>query len=248
MHKKILVTGFPHTGTSILKSKFGECGNLYECPYEWFTITNDDINNSNNKEFILKKTPIIPVEIRANGLAYTRVSGTEYSDYILIFVIRNPYNVMSSLIKSGHNPLNKLGPNEGIDYHHSVGEYLAAAKFFKEAKDGNYKNVYSIRYEDFFPNDFEKLKELMDKIGVEYTNDVFLNRSKDYKIVSGINLDKIDTNEINQKNKAIYRTWQINQPFQNMNGEVNIPDELSDILKNSNIIQELGYSDPRVTG
>ena len=154
---------------------------------------------------------------------------------------------MSSLIKSGHNPLNKLGPNEGIDYHHSVGEYLAAAKFFKEAKDGNYKNVYSIRYEDFFPNDFEKLKELIDKIGVEYTNDIFLNRSKDYKIVSGINLDKIDTNEINQKNKAIYRTWQINQPFQNMNGEVNIPDELSDILKNSNIIQELGYSDPRVT-
>jgi hypothetical protein len=29
---------------------------------------------------------------------------------------------------------------------------------------------------------------------------------------------------------------------------VNIPDELSDILKNSNIVQELGYSDPRTTG
>ena len=31
---KILVTGFPHTGTSILKSKLGECSNLYECPFE----------------------------------------------------------------------------------------------------------------------------------------------------------------------------------------------------------------------
>ena len=48
MHKKILVTGFPHTGTSILKSKFGECGNLYESPYEWFTITNDDIKEYRN--------------------------------------------------------------------------------------------------------------------------------------------------------------------------------------------------------
>jgi hypothetical protein len=41
------------------------------------------------------------------------------------------------------------------------------------------------------------------------------------------------------------RTWQINQPFQNMNGDVNIPDELSDILENSPIIKQLGYTDPR---
>jgi hypothetical protein len=48
-----------------------------------------------------------------------------------------------------------------------------------------------------------------------------------------------------KKNKFEYRTWQINQPFQNMNGDVDIPDELSDILENSPIIKQLGYTDPR---
>jgi len=80
--KKILITGFPHTGTSILKSKMGECSNLYECPYEYFSINQNDMLNSGDKEFVLKKTPIIPVEIRANTLERTQ-SGFEYGDYIL---------------------------------------------------------------------------------------------------------------------------------------------------------------------
>jgi hypothetical protein len=246
--KKILITGFPHTGTSILKSKLGECSNLYECPFEGFVITYEDIARAGDNEFVLKKTPIIPIEIRANTLARTKV-GFEYGDYIIIFVTRNPWNAFTSIIKDGANPLNKLQPNEGPQYFIKVDEYLAAAKFFIEARDGNYKDIYSIRYEDFFPNNFEKLKELMDVIGLEYTNDIFTNRSKNYIHTSNINYDDIDPTDISyNKNRLKLRTWQINQPFQNMNAEVNIPDELSDILKNSNIIQELGYSDPRITG
>jgi len=246
--KKILITGFPHTGTSILKSKLGECSNLYECPFEGFVITYEDIARAGDNEFVLKKTPIIPIEIRANTLARTKV-GFEYGDYIIIFVTRNPWNAFTSIIKDGANPLNKLQPNEGPQYFIKVDEYLAAAKFFIEARDGNYKDIYSIRYEDFFPNNFEKLKELMDVIGLEYTNDIFTNRSKNYIHASNINYDDIDPTDISyNKNRLKLRTWQINQPFQNMNAEVNIPDELSDILKNSNIIQELGYSDPRITG
>ena len=77
----------------------------------------------------------------------------------------------------------------------------------------------------------------------------FYNRSKDYIHWRDINYNNIDENNVSyQKDRYEYRTWQINQPFQNMNSEVNIPDELSDILKNSNIIQELGYSDPRISG
>ena len=40
-----------------------------------------------------------------------------------------------------------------------------------------------------------------------------------------------------------YRTWQINQSFQNMNGEVYLPDEFSDMLAQSNFVKLLGYSD-----
>ena len=66
--KKILITGFPHTGTSILKSKMGECSNVYECPFEEFSINQNDILDSVDKEFVLKKTPILPIDIRANHL------------------------------------------------------------------------------------------------------------------------------------------------------------------------------------
>jgi hypothetical protein len=89
----------------------------------------------------------------------------------------------------------------------------------------------------------------MDVIGLEYTNDIFTNRSKNYIHSRDINYDDIDPNNVSYNiDRLKLRTWQINQPFQNMNSEVNIPDELSNILKNSNIVQELGYSDPRITG
>jgi hypothetical protein len=243
--KKILITGFPHTGTSILKSKMGECTNLYECPFEYFSINQNDILNSGDKEFVLKKTPILPVEIRANTLQGTQ-SGFEYGDYIIIFVIRNPWNVFTSIMKQGFNPLNKLQPNEGSEYFIRVDEYLAAAKFFLEASNGDYENIYSIRYEDFFPNNFQKLKELFDSIGLEYTNEIFTTRSKNYIHAPNVNYDNIDSTNVSyNKDRLELRTWQINQPFQNMNGDVDIPDELSDILENSPIIKQLGYTDPR---
>ena len=225
----------------------GECTNVYECPFEYFSINQNDILASGDKEFVLKKTPILPIEIRANTLQRTTI-GTEYGDYIIIFVTRNPWNLFTSIIKDGANPLNKLQPNEGPQYFIKVDEYIAAAKFFIEARDGDYKNIYSIRYEDLFPNNFEKLKELMDNIGLEYTDEIFTNRSKNYIHAPNVNYDDIDPNNISyNRNRLELRTWQINQPFQNMNSDVNIPDELSDILKSSNIIQQLGYSDPRTT-
>lgn len=224
----------------------GECTNLYECPYEHYTITSENIKRSGDSEFILRKTPVIPIEIRANTLAQSRVVGSEYGDYIIIFVIRNPYNVFTSLSKVGFDPLTKIGPNEGIEYHHSLGEYIAASKFFLEAMSGKYPNIYTIKYEDFFPNDYQKLKELMDSIGLEYDNSIFDNKTKEYTHWLNSNLSNINPNELDYKNRrGEYRTWQINQPFQNMNGEVNISDELSEILENSPIIQQLGYTDPR---
>ena len=89
----------------------------------------------------------------------------------------------------------------------------------------------------------------MDDIGLKYDDDIFQKRTKDYVHAQGVEYKNI-TGPIPKSldHGGILRTWQINQPFKNMNSEVNIPDELADILKNSNIVQELGYSDPRVTG
>ena len=99
--RKILVTGFPHTGTSILKSKLGECSNLYEVPFETPFVRPEDIHYSGDRENILIKHPVLPVDIRAGGIAYTRHPDSRYYDYKIIMVIRNPWNVYTGLIKVG---------------------------------------------------------------------------------------------------------------------------------------------------
>ncbi len=243
--QKILITGFPHTGTSILKSKMGECKNLYEIPKEYFNVLANDLYLAKDKKFVLVKSPVIPIEIRANNLEYLINSKKEYSDYILIFVIRNPWNVFNSVIKAGYNPLTKNGPNSTFDYHMSIGEYEAAGKIFLDAKQKNYPNVYTIKYEDFFLNDFANLKNIFNSIGLEYDTNIFYQKSKDYIHVPGFNINNIKQSPTYKDGQIVLRTWQINQPFQNMNGEVDIPDELSNILENSLIIKQLGYTDPR---
>jgi len=246
--QKILITGFPHTGTSILKSKMGECKNLYEIPIEYFSVMPKDLHNAKDKNFVLVKSPVIPIEIRANKLENLINAKKEYSDYILIFVIRNPWNVFTSVIKAGYNPLTKNGPNSTFDYHMSIGEYEAAGKIFLDANEKNYPNVYTIKYEDFFVNDFINLKNLFNSIGLEFDDTIFYQKSKNYIHVPGINFDSIKENPTYTENgQRVVRTWQINQPFQNMNNEVNIPDELDKILKESHIVRELGYFDPRIT-
>jgi hypothetical protein len=245
---KILVTGFPHSGTSILKSKLGECSNLHEVPFETAFVRPEDMHYSGDKENILIKYPMLPIDIRAGGIAYTRHPDSRYYEYTIIMVIRNPWNVYTGMIKAGSNPMNNLTVDGGnSEYHSKVEEYEVAAELFRQARDNNYPNIYAIRYEDFFPNNFEKLRELMDKLNLQYTEELFTNRTKDYIHWPGKEYANIKNNEDYQSDRYAYRTWQINQPFQNMNSEVNIPDELSDILKNSNIVQELGYSDPRIT-
>jgi hypothetical protein len=245
---KILVTGFPHTGTSILKSKLGECSNLYECPFEESFIKPEDIHYAGEREFKLVKTPIIPIDIRAGGVAFTRVPESRYYEYIILFVIRNPWNVFTSIIKDGKNPLNTFEINQSHEYHIRVTEYEVAAKFFLEILEKQYKDVYAIKYEDLFPNDFEKFKKVLNDLGLEYTNDIFTTKSKNYIHSRGVDYSNIDKNDVSYtKDRLEYRTWQINQPFQNMNGDVDIPDELSDILENSPIIKQLGYTDPRKT-
>jgi hypothetical protein len=244
--KKILITGFPHTGTSILKSKMGECFNIWEFPYETAVVKPEYHTYAGDNDFILVKSPIVPIEIRANNLIkVTRDS--MYDDYIIIFVLRNPWNVYTSIIKSGGNPLNNLEPNSGDNnYYYKVSEFEAVANHFLEAQNKElYPNLYSIKYEDFFPNDFQKLKELFDSIGLKYDDSMFYNRSKDYIHWHNTDYNNIDKSDVSySKDRYEYRTWQINQPFQNMNNEVNIPTELDDMLKNSNIIQKLGYSNP----
>ncbi len=244
---KILITGFPHTGTTILKAKFGECSNVFEYPYECDFLRDIELFGKGNKEFIVTKSPSIPIEIKKYGLEFLPKS--IYKDYHIIFVTRNPWNLFTSVCKSGEDPLRN--DTYHLNYKHvfRIEEYFTSCKLFLEAYSKKYPNVYTIRYEDFFINDYQFIKEIFDDIGLVYGDGIFTNKSKDYigfHNISYKNIESnIDVNNINVHNRPIIRTWQINQPFQNMNGNVNIPNDLNEVLSNSDLVKQLGYSDPR---
>lgn len=247
MHKKkILITGYPHTGTSILKSKIGECKNVYEVIDEVYEVRDTHIINSDDKEFILIKTPVIPLEIRVHGVGFLTTNNPTsiYKDYSIIFITRNPWNLFTSVIKAGDDPLSHEQWHLSPKYPFTVEEYFVSMDRYIEARDGNFPNIYTIKYEELFEDNNQKIKNIMDKIGLIYDDDIFNVKTKEYRFKKEVNFTE---QRPESYDRVKMRTWQLNQPFQNMNGEVNIPDELDNILKNSNIVKELGYSDPRIT-
>ncbi len=245
--KKLLITGYPFTGTTILKSKVGECKNVYEIVNEGFEIRNWDIQFSGDKEFVAIKTPVLPLEIRVHGPNFltTNPPNSIYKDYYIIFITRNPWNVFSSIIKAGFDPLAHITNHHLIEYNFTISEYLVSAEMFLEASKINNKKIFSIRYEDLFIENNKKIKHIFDEIGLIYDEIIFQNKSKKYQFRTDLNYNDGDKPE--GYNLGEMRTWQINQPFQNMNSsDINIPDELNRLLTESPFVRELRYTDPRI--
>ena len=77
-------------------------------------------------------------------------------------------------------------------------------------------NTYLIRYEDIFDNNYQELKNILNSIGLNYTNNIFDNSK--YENIVDINYKNIPIEkEPDNKEHGKYRTWQVNQPFINNN-------------------------------
>jgi hypothetical protein len=244
--KKILITGYPHTGTTILKSKFGECKNLYECINECDYIHDRIISDSGDNEFILIKSPVLPLEIRKHKLKFNvEFEHAKYFGYSIILINRNPWNLFTSIIKRGYDPLSGCKDHMNSKYYHTIEEYLIMCEMFLDALENKYPNVYTIKYEDFFDNDGQHIKNIMSSIGLIYDDNIFQTKTKEYKIDNRLHVP--NEKPLDVTFNELYRNWQVNQPFQNMNDVVDIPEELNKILTESDIIKKLGYTDPRIT-
>ena len=230
--KKILVTGFPHSGTTILRAMVGKCESVYDNHIEFEDPAN--YNPNSPYKFYVWKHPTLPAIIRNNGYS---IKDTNYlSDTTIIQIIRNPWNTFTSLYKRqiAFNEFSIFDNENG----HSLQYWENSAHRFLENEENSYKDVYTIKYEDMFLDNFQKLKNIFNNIGLEYSDDIFTNnkvlKHNDSEYIKNYN----ETGEIGES----YRTWQINQPFQNMNGKVDLPDEFSDMLEKSNNAKLLGYS------
>ena len=200
MTQKIIIFGFPHTGTSILKSIIGHCVNVEEIISESSTIPVRSLKNT-QKDFIVCKHPHLIDDFFKD----------RYSDYIKIFIVRDPRFVLSSL--------NKRFNYKKLNDFHNLDKYISTIKKFSRYTLTPRKDVYCLKYEELFPNNFKVLRNMFDDIGLKYTDDVFDNSKYENKILNKSHIpDELPENT----DHARYRTYQINQPFKNMNDPTKI--------------------------
>lgn len=212
--QKILICGFPHCGTSILKSIMGHIEEIEEI-YDETNV----INKISNKKFILSKYPF------TNASFFTK----NWSDYIKIFIIRNPLFVFSSLNKRF---------NYEIPNCHSFDTYINTLKMFIKYKNNPEKNIYTIKYEDFFKNEYEELKKIFIDIGIQYDDIIFDNSKYTNVVIEGVELVYNKPENINHKE---YRTWQINQPFMSNNdiSKLDLNDDQKEKIINNSYVLEM---------
>jgi hypothetical protein len=195
MFKKIIIFGFPHTGTTILRSIIGHIENVYEIVDEVNYID----NHYTNYDFVLCKFPYL---IHENELL------TKYTDYIKIFIIRNPLYVFSSL--------NKRFNYEELPEHHTINCYINTIKQFNTFNKKTFDNLFLIKYEDIFEDNYKNLIHIFDKIGFKYNKTIFDNSKYTNKVQFGEQLT-IPTICPSNTSHSEYRLFQINNPFKNNN-------------------------------
>jgi hypothetical protein len=212
-----MIIGFPHCGTSILRCIIGRCSNIEEqYEEEYAHLLN---NKYTNKEFYLTKIPFAKKEFFSKN----------YDKFIKIFIIRNPVFSISSINKRFENICS-------IPENHTIDSYINTLELFIDCKNNNYKNTYTIRYEDLFMNNNHNLKKILDEIGLKYNNDIFTTNSD---VVWGWPKESIPIEMPDNTDHSNYRVWQNSQPFilnNNLSTIYLINTQKEQILK-SNIIK-----------
>jgi len=251
--KHIRVFGHPHSGTSIIKSILGHIDEVYEHPYEIENITPDIINESVNAKYIVTKWPFVS----ENFFDYSTPETSK--DTIQIFVIRNPFYALSSINQRF---------NYNIHAGHTAQDWYKDAALFLKTSQSPQSNIYCIKYEDLFPDNYAKVKKLFNQIGLNFTDEIFNNIKRNNVIVPGAGkwdnvsplpgpLRHVEISGYgpgfrpNVKDHGHYRTWQINQEFKNMNSDdkLDLSNEQIEYLctdKVQDIFKQLGYEIPSV--
>ena len=218
--KKIIIVGFPHSGTTILRNIISHIDDVFEIIKERKLITEIPVE-CKDKNYILCKYPYL-----------LNIKDKLYEEYIKIFIIRNPLFVFSSLNERFNYKLNA---------NHSIETYIKVVNQFVEYKNDKIDDLYLIRYEDMFENNFERLRNIFNSIGFKYTDDIFDNQK--YKNKNNLILDSyiIPIEKPTNLKHNEYRLYQINQPIVDNNDytKINLLESQIDAFTNNDNIMQI---------
>ena len=196
MVKKIIVFGFAHSGTTILKSIIGHIEQVEEIHNEQKIIKKNQMTT--DKDYIICKWPDVLINFFEDS----------YKDYIKIFIVRNPLWVFSSLNRRN---------NAKMLSKYSISKYNQMLQLFHNFNQKESVNdLYTIKYEDLFENNFKNLKDIFDKIGLIYNEETIFDNNLFTNICNQKGPD-VPIEKPDEIKHGHFRKWQINQPIANMN-------------------------------
>ena len=229
--KKIIIVGFPHSGTTLLKCIMSRCDNIYTSHLgEERSVSKEMINNAkkNNKDFCLIK-----------WVGFFHVE-RDLKDYIKIYIIRNPYYSYSSLCKRFDK--SNFGIGSGLSIPESK-RWLDIWYYTKYKVRKKIPNLYHIKYEEMFDNNYQVLRNIFDNIGLKYPDKIFDNSLYFSPVHPSDKKEEILNKTINDTEPK-YKTWQVNQLIKNMNYPeklVNLPKNIKEELDKLKIVRYLKY-------
>jgi hypothetical protein len=226
--QKILVTGYPHCGTTILRKIIGNHSLILDIPLEMRTIDNGQIRRAKalGKIGVVIKEPFL-LRLGKN----MRQIREKYKDYKIVMIMRNPVDIVSSM---------NMRFNNDIPSNHSFEQWQRYAHIYLDPISDF---AFKIKYEEMFDNDYQKLKELFVWLGLEWSDDV-INTNEDRKTNHNRGVLPKDDEQPPRNHSDNFRTWQINQKVEPMiNKNLDKLDEQNkEKIMVCDFVKQLGYN------
>jgi hypothetical protein len=215
--QKVIVFGFSHCGTSILKSIIGHIPDVFEVIDEMDVISLRTANRVRDYNLKHPGQPYRYILIKTPQFKEKYLTELYWRDFIKIFIIRHPVYVYSSI-----NKRTRYAPTA----YHAVSKYAHAAMRFRYFLDHPDEcrsfQLHLIKYEDLFKNNYSEFRQLLDNIEFKYDLSIFNNSDYKNSLFSGVHLEELADTPPSNTEHELYRTFQINQPFVNNNDPIKI--------------------------
>ena len=248
---KILISGFPHSGTTILRKIIGNHEDIIDIDIELdernvnkvYSSINKPINintlvNQTNKHIVVKHPNF---NLFGNDLSQIKNKTQNYDKIILI--IKNYKDIFTSLCLRyfGTITIDKLDNLTQGRHQMDFKGWEQYAKLFLEAQKDD--KFLCIKYEDLFIDNYQKIKDIFNWLNIEYNENV-LNLKKNQYHNSKTKSYKIMDKKPTREDHSHFRGWQINQPLQNMSGKNRhlLSQDIINTINKSKYIQSLNYN------
>jgi len=215
---RILVTGVPHSGTSILRKLIGNHPDVWDVSTECICIRSRPKGFTNEKAFVCKVTTVYK---------------TWPEGYLIVGVYRDIHDILLGMEERGLDTTYEEFRREYIKQNTRLLEHAAT-------KD----NVIVVRYESLFDSEHTVLKRVFGFCGLSFFPEIV---TENHLRKALINRGEIQDEEPPRTSHEDFRTWQINSPFKQCGGrwKTEMSQELKDKIRDDkemlDFLAKLGY-------